>query len=168
MIEVKFPTIYLSINELIPYPDNPKLHNDEQIALLAGRITKEGFNQPIVIDENKVIVKGHGRRLAAIKLGLEEVPVIVLDGLSKAEIKAARLADNVISLRTDNDKELLKLELSQLTELDMSLPEFGFDDFMISKLDLFSEEAGSADAKEPKPVDDLDTKNECPMCQYAW
>ena len=116
-----YSTVVVDLDSLIPYPDNPKNHDDEQIALLAGRIAKEGFNQPIVVDENNVIVKGHGRRLAAQKLNLKKVPVVVLEGLSPAEVKAARLADNQIPIKTDYDQDKMKLELEGLVDLDIDL-----------------------------------------------
>jgi DNA modification methylase len=126
----------INLDSIIPYPDNPKIHDDEQIALLAGRIAKEGFNQPIVVDHNMVIVKGHGRRLAATKLGLEKVPVVVLNDLTKAEIKAARIADNQVSLLTGYDDTRLKLELEGLAELDISLDDLGFKLDDLDDLDL--------------------------------
>ena len=126
-----------------------------------------GFNQPIVVDVNNVIVKGHGRRLAAKKLELSHVPVIVLSDLSPAEIKAARIADNVVAQRTEYDKSLMMLELEQLKELDVMMVDIGLDDMMLNKLELLDIE--DKEPNEPLEIGDkLDTKNECPMCQYKW
>jgi DNA modification methylase len=145
-----YATKLVDLDTLIPYPDNPKLHDDEQVALLAGRISKEGFNQPIVVDPDMVIVKGHGRRLAATKLGLEKVPVIVLDDLTKAEIKAARLADNAILQRTGYDNEKLKLEIEGLGELDIDLFDVGFDDNFLGTLEVDLDIDLSDDEKEDR------------------
>lgn len=120
--------IVMPVSELIPYPDNPKLHDDEQVALLAGRISEEGFNQPIVVDKNNVIIKGHGRRLACLKLKLETVPVYKLGNLTAAQVKASRLADNAITERAGYDKDKLTNELEGLKEFNIKLGEIGFDD----------------------------------------
>src|SRR5450759_5862879 len=83
-----------SLDQLIPYPKNPRRHSDAQIAAIAGSIAAFGFNAPILVDSKSGILAGHGRYLAARKLGMETVPVIVLDHLSEIEKRAYLLADN--------------------------------------------------------------------------
>ncbi|MFV5402328.1 phage tail protein [Acinetobacter baumannii] len=81
------------VDDVKPYELNAKIHSEEQVAKIAESIARFGWDQPIVVDKNGVIIKGHGRRLAAIKLGLIEVPVLVRDDLNEEQVKAARLAD---------------------------------------------------------------------------
>ena len=141
----------LETSKIIPYPDNPKLHSDEQIAILAGRIKIECFNQPIVVDTDHVVVKGHGRRLAAIKLGLEQVPVVILEGMDKSEIKAARLADNKISDLTGYDESVLSVETEGIKDLGLDLLDLGFIDLEIMSMDIDSiGEAADDEADNPK------------------
>lgn len=106
------------IENLTPYELNVKKHGREQVAAIAKAISKYGFDQPIVVDRNGVIIKGHGRRLAAIELGWKTVPVWHRKDLSGEEARAARLADNRVAI-SDIDTEMLRVELSTL-EIDMS------------------------------------------------
>lgn len=119
------------IQKLIPYEGNAKKHPEDQIKKLATAITKFGWTQPIVIDANGVIIAGHGRRLAAIKLGLEKVPVLVRRDLSTAEADALRLADNRVT-STDYDQAMIQDELRRLSadlgSLNIDLTDLGFDE----------------------------------------
>lgn len=129
------------IDAIIPYEANAKKHPPDQIRKLATAITKFGWTQPIVIAGNGEIIAGHGRRLAAIELGLKKVPVIVRRDLTKAEADALRLADNRVT-STDYDQELVQLELqrlnAELLSTDISLLDIGFDqkeiDFVLADL----------------------------------
>ena len=87
-----------SIEKLIPYARNPRTHSDAQIAQIAASIAEFGFNSPILVDTKAAIIAGHGRLLAARKLQLEEVPVIVLDHLTETQKRAYILADNRLAL----------------------------------------------------------------------
>ena len=112
--------VKMKVSDLIPYINNPR-NNENAVDKVASSIKEFGFKVPIVIDKNNVIVNGHTRLLASKKLGLEEVPVIVADDLSDAQIKAFRIADNKVSEYASWDEELLKLELEQLEEMDFDL-----------------------------------------------
>lgn len=116
--------IYKSVEELIPYINNPR-NNDNAVDAVASSIKNFGFKVPIVIDKDNEIINGHTRLKAAKKLGLEEVPCIVADDLTEQQIKAFRLADNKVSEIATWDFELLESELAELSDFDMS--EFGFD-----------------------------------------
>jgi site-specific DNA-methyltransferase (adenine-specific) len=119
----------LSIEKLIPYANNARTHDDAQITQIASSIKEFGFNNPILIDDGNGIIAGHGRMLAAIKLGLKEVPTIRLSHLSDAQRKAYILADNRIALNSGWDNELLSLELQDLYEqIDLSLIGFTEDE----------------------------------------
>jgi hypothetical protein len=125
----KLKVEYRNPNDLIPYALNAKLHPADQVNRIASSIAEFGFDQPIVIDKKGIIIKGHGRCQAAIKLKLESVPVVVAD-LSDAMAKASRLADNKVS-ESDWDNELLKSSIDSLLESvggsEIDLNAFGFD-----------------------------------------
>jgi hypothetical protein len=103
----------LNPKTLIPYPNNPKKHSEEQVERLSKLIAKYGWTQPIVVDKDMMIIVGHGRRLAALKLGTERVPVVVRDDLSPDEVKALRLGDNR-SASTEYDESMVQTELKDL------------------------------------------------------
>ena len=119
--------------QLIPYTNNPKEHPDEQVQKIASSIKNYGWDQPIVIDGDGEIIKGHGRLQAADLLDLEEVPVIERTDLSDAEKRASRIADNKTA-ESDWHEEDLSLELELLQEEDFDLGLTGFDDDEIGDL----------------------------------
>ena len=113
------------VSELVPYEKNPRKISEDAINAVAESIKEFGFKNPILIDKNNVIVAGHTRRLASLKLGLEEVPCVVVDDLTPQQIKALRLADNKTNELADWDFGELDLELEGLEDMDME--RFGFD-----------------------------------------
>ena len=115
---------YKKVEELIPYINNPR-KNDEAANYLAGVIERFGFRVPILIDSKDEIIAGHTRLKAAIKLGMDEVPVIMSDDLSDDEIKAFRLVDNAAAEKAEWDFDLLRDELKLI---DMDMIQFGFDE----------------------------------------
>jgi ParB-like chromosome segregation protein Spo0J len=98
---------------LKPYKKNAKLHSDNQVSQIADQMSAFGFDVPIVVDKNMVIIKGHGRRLAALKLNLDKVPVII-SNLDRNAAIAARLGDNKIASASPWDNEMLKAEIQEL------------------------------------------------------
>lgn len=112
--------VNLKIEELIPYINNPR-NNENAIDKVASSIKEFGFKVPIVVDKEKVVVTGHTRLLASKKLGLEEVPCVIAEDLTKAQIKAFRIADNKVSEYSEWNEDLLKIELEELEELDFNL-----------------------------------------------
>ena len=115
---------YLKTSDLIPYSKNAKKHPEDQVEHIANSIKTFGFQQPIVVDQDNVVVIGHGRLLAAKKLRLDTVPCVVLSELSEEEIKALRLADNKTN-ESEWDLDFLDDELAEIFDIDMS--DFGFD-----------------------------------------
>lgn len=115
----------VNINDIIPYDKNPR-NNESAVAPTKASIEAFGFQQPIVIDKNNVIVCGHTRYLAAKELGLEKVPCKIADDLTDDEIKAYRLADNKTAEFATWDFELLN---SEIEDIDIDMSEFGFDDW---------------------------------------
>lgn len=143
-------------DKIIPYVNNAKIHTDEQVDLIAGSIKEFGFINPIILSKDNEIIAGHGRFMAAKKLGLKEVPVIRAEDLTPAQIKAYRLADNRLAELADWAPDLLMAELGELEELDFDTELIGFDEMDIARLlelnsngdeDVFGEVV-SAEAKE--------------------
>ena len=114
------------IDTLIPYARNARVHDEAQIAQIAGSIKEFGFNNPILIDKDNGIIAGHGRVMAARKLGLTEVPTILLDHLNETQRKAYILADNRIAINSTWDNEMLSVELSDIKD-DIDLAKLGFN-----------------------------------------
>lgn len=114
---------YMSVKDIVPYKANAKKHPARQVEHIANSIKEFGFQQPLVVDKNNVLVIGHGRLLAAKKLKMTEVPVVRADDLTEDQIKALRLADNKTN-ESEWDAELLGIELGDI-DIDMEL--FGFD-----------------------------------------
>ena len=118
----------LKVEDLIPYVNNSRKHSDEQVAQIAASIKEFGWTNPILIDGEKGIIAGHGRLLAARKLGMGKVPVIELTHLSEAQKKALVIADNKLALNSDWDEELLKIEFQDLLEGGFNINLTGFDE----------------------------------------
>jgi ParB-like chromosome segregation protein Spo0J len=102
------------LDRLIPFARNPRTHSDAQVAQIAASIAEFGFNNPILVDTKAGIIAGHGRLLAARKLQLWEVPVIILDHLTDAQKRAYIIADNQLALNAGWDEETLGSELAAL------------------------------------------------------
>ena len=114
------------IDRVVPYINNAKSHPPEQVDKIAGSIAEFGFDQPIVVDGDGIVIKGHGRLLAARKLGLSSVPVLVRTDLTPAQVKAARIADNRVA-QSPWDNAMLALDIGELKALDVDLGVLGFD-----------------------------------------
>jgi DNA modification methylase len=115
-----------SVDNLIPYAKNARTHSDEQVAQIAGSIKEFGFNNPVLVDKDNSIIAGHGRLMAARKLGMDKVPVVQLGHMTEAQRKAYVLADNRIALNSGWDTSMLSLELQDLKD-DIDLSLLGFD-----------------------------------------
>jgi hypothetical protein len=118
---------YIETSKLIPYARNNKTHNERQIKLIANSIKEFGFKNPVIVGKDNVIVAGHGRVLAGIKVGLDKVPCVIADDLTKAQIKAYRIADNKLADLGEYDWEMLNLELAGLKEMDCEIDSLGID-----------------------------------------
>ncbi len=125
--------VYKDLSVLIPYINNARTHDENQIKQIASSIKEFGFNNPILIDSDGGIIAGHGRVMAAQLLNLTEAPTIELSHLTDTQKKAYILADNRMALNAGWDAELLKLELTNLDELDFDLSLTGFDDEEIAE-----------------------------------
>ena len=122
------------VAELIPYVNNSRKHSDKQVAQIAASIKEFGWTNPILIDGDNGIIAGHGRLMAARKLGMTEVPTIELSDLSESQKKAYVIADNNLALNADWDEALLKIELENLKDLSFDLDILAFDDEFLTNL----------------------------------
>ncbi|HIY92659.1 MAG TPA: ParB N-terminal domain-containing protein [Candidatus Companilactobacillus pullicola] len=153
-----------SIDEIKPYENNPR-DNDDAVDAVANSIKEFGWQQPIVVDNEGVIIAGHTRYKAAKKLGLKHVPVVVADNLTPDQVKAYRLADNKTAELADWDMDLLNDELDQIRNIDMS--DFGFDELDDDQIDT----EPKVDDNEELSLDDFgDDKFEvvCPKCGFRF
>lgn len=121
------------INKIIPYPQNNKQHPASQIDKIAASMKTFGVDVPLVVDGDGVLLKGHGRRLAALKIGLKQLPVIVRTDLTPNQIRAARIADNRVA-QSDFDMDALFSEMEALNDEGFDLSATGFDPEEIAKL----------------------------------
>ncbi|MEE9451330.1 MAG: DNA methyltransferase [Gammaproteobacteria bacterium] len=142
-----------SIDALVLYVNNARIHSDNQIDLIASSIKEFGFNVPILIDDDDVVIAGNGRLMAARKLALKDVPTIKLSHLSEAQKKAYMLADNKIAEGSTWDDDMVDSELALIHELD---PDFdieltGFDDLPIDDDELDRDDAFCADVANEEP-----------------
>lgn len=156
------------VADLIPYARNSRTHSDAQVAKLAASIREFGFLNPIIVDGQNGIIAGHGRVMAAQKLGLETLPCIEAAHLTEAQRRAYVIADNRMALDAGWDDDLLKIELQDLDGEGFDLTLTGFD---IGELTVLfdepnfepgtEEDQGKLDELAPKMVT-------CPHCQIEW
>lgn len=146
--------IQRNVLELIPYVNNSRTHSDEQVIQIASSIKEFGFTNPILIDGENGIIAGHGRLMAAKKLGLKEVPIIELSHLSEAQKKAYIIADNKLALNSGWDDAMLAIEFAELEALDFDLELTGFS----------LEEIAALEVEEiPEGLTDEDSVPELPI-----
>lgn len=157
--------VKVKTSELLEYPSNAKLHPHEQVDQIVSSIEEFGFNNPILAwhndDGEPEIVAGHGRLMAARKLGLEELPVVFLDHMSEEQRRAYIIVDNSTNLSSGFDMEILSVELEAIVDIDME--QFGVE---IAEPSIVDEEDVPDEFKEYD--EDIETTNKCPRCGYEW
>lgn len=141
---------YRPLDKLIPYARNARTHSPEQVAQIAASIKEFGFNNPILVDGENGVIAGHGRLLAAQKLGLDKVPCIELAHLSETQKRAYILADNKLAENADWDDAFLALELKDLS-LDIDIKDLGFNVDEINRL--LPDEVGGGEMPELSDLD---------------
>jgi ParB-like chromosome segregation protein Spo0J len=147
-----------AIGDIRPYENNPRI-NDDAVAAVVASIREFGFRQPIVVDEEGVIIVGHTRYKAAQQLGLEKVPVHVAKGLTPAQVKAYRIADNQTATLAEWNYDLLPIELADLQGLDFDLDLLGFDTDELAKILSPELKDGQCDPDDvPEPPDEATTQ----------
>jgi len=128
-MKIEDKTEMVSLDQIVPYKNNAKLHPEEQINKLKRSIKRFGFNVPIILNKDNILVAGHGRYLAAKELEMDFLPAIYKNDLTDDEVKAYRLFDNKIA-EGQNNVELLKQELDELKELNFDITLTGYDDLL--------------------------------------
>lgn len=156
----------LHLSKITPYARNPR-KNAAAVAVIKASLKEYGWQQPIVVDKENVIVAGHTRYLAALELGLTEAPVHVADDLTPAQIKAYRIMDNKSHERAEWDMELLALEISDLKDDGFDLDLTGFDAGELAGIALGEGDVPESSAKEIDP-DDYQLGHRCPRCGFEF
>ena len=149
------------VDQLIPYARNSRTHNEEQVTQIVASIKEFGFTNPILIDKDNVIIAGHGRLMAAQRMGLKTVPVIQLPHLTETQRRALVIADNKIAMNAGWNEEMLHLELEDLKEEDFNLDLLGFNPDELKEIELFGEtnpEVSDKDDEVPEPPEEPITK----------
>jgi len=156
------------VADLIPYARNSRTHSEEQVSQIAARIKEWGWTVPVLIEADGGLIAGHGRILAAQKLGIDEVPCMIAEGWSEAQKRAYIIADNKLALNSAWDDDFLKIEMQELDGLGFDLELTGFSvDEMTALFDEpdfapgTEDEQGKLDELAPKMVT-------CPHCTEKW
>ena len=144
----------VSVSDLIPYANNSRLHSDDQVLQIASSIKEFGFLNPIIIDGDNGIIAGHGRVMAAKKLGINELPCIDASHLTEAQKKAYVIADNKLALNAEWDFDLLKIEIESLQEDDFKLDLLGFDVDELNGILGFDDIAGEDEEESEQDYED--------------
>jgi len=153
-----------SVTALVPYARNARTHSDEQVAQIAASIREWGWTMPVLVDEAGTIIAGHGRVLAAQRLGLPEVPVMVAAGWSEAKRQAYVIADNKLALNAGWDEDVLRLELGELKGLGVDLGLTGFGELELEQLLLGTDGDGDPDEAPKPPVDPISRPGDLWIC----
>ena len=163
----------INISKLKPYPNNSRVHDEQQIQQIILSIKEFGFTNPILIDEDSLVIAGHGRLSAAKQMGLKNVPTITLTGLTDNQKKAYIIADNKLALNAEWNDELLQKEIEALAELEFDLSLLGWSENEINSFvgdplsDIFSEKEYTG-AKEIS-LEDIDNfEHQCPRCGFNY
>ena len=140
----------IALTALAPYPNNARTHSDEQVDKIAKSLQEFGFINPVLVDKKNMIIAGHGRVMAAKKLGMEKVPCVRIEGLTDEQIRAYILADNRLAEDAGWDQDILKAELQELKDngFDISITGFGIDDISFDDIDFTDQDEGIEDLEE--------------------
>lgn len=153
-----------AVAALVPFARNARTHSDEQVAQIAASIREWGWTAPVLVDEAGTIIAGHGRVLAAQRLGLAEIPVMVAAGWSEAKRRAYVIADNKLALNAGWDEELLRLELGELKGLGVDLGLTGFGELELEKLLLSTDGDGDPDEAPAPPREPITKPGDLWIC----
>jgi ParB-like chromosome segregation protein Spo0J len=152
------------LTELTPAARNARTHSSAQIDQIVASIKEWGWTMPILVDEEGTIIAGHGRVLAAERLGLGEAPVMVARGWSEAQKKAYLIADNKLAINAGWDETLLRLEVGDLGAIGFDMTKIGFSMEELSKLSA----SGAPPSEFAEYGETIPTEHECPRCGFVW
>lgn len=153
------------VADVKPYPYNARVHPPAEVTLLATMVRKYGPDQDMVVDEDGVLLKGHGRRLACVEGEIDEFPVTQRFGLSDVDKRAMRIADNQVALMAGWDNDLVRFEIEALKRADYPVELLGFGD---AQLVQFTTVPGPPAGGFPSFGEDISTEHQCPACRYRW
>ncbi|ARU19627.1 ParB N-terminal domain-containing protein [Ligilactobacillus salivarius] len=153
----------MNIDDIKPYDNNPR-DNDNAVESTANSIKEFGWQQPIVVDKDMVIIVGHTRYKAAKKLGYKEVPVVIASNLNKEQVRAYRLADNKTGELANWVYGDLMSEIQEIQDLDLT--DFGFNDSDLDISDKWEDDVSLDDYEEPDTSNFEPKKSICPKCGY--
>jgi ParB-like chromosome segregation protein Spo0J len=156
------------ISKLIPYARNARTHSVEQVGQIAASIKEWGWTTPVLVDETGGIIAGHGRTLAAQKLGMTEIPVMVAKGWSDAKKRAYVISDNKLALNAGWDNEMLALELSEIKDLGFDLDLTGFSAGEITGLTFQEKDLYPDSSTKEIDPDDYNMGHQCPKCGFEF
>jgi len=157
-----------AIEKLVPYARNARTHSDEQVGQIAASIKEWGWTTPILVDETGSIIAGHGRTLAAQRLQMTEVPVMVAKGWSDAKKRAYVLADNKLAMNAGWDNEMLALELGEIGDLGFDLDLIGFSAGEITGLTFEEKDLYPDSSTKEIDPDDYNMGHQCPKCGFEF
>lgn len=152
------------VSALLPYIRNARTHSDEQVAQIAASIREFGWTIPVLVDEQGTIIAGHGRVLAAQRLGLTEIPVMVAAGWSEAKRRLYVIADNKLALNAGWDEELLSLEIGDMKGMGFDLTLTGFGELELEKLLLGTDDDGDPDEAPEPPAEPISRPGDLWIC----
>ena len=159
----------VKVSDVVVYDGNAKKHPEEQIELIMKSISEFGFNVPVILTKENVLIAGHGRLIAAVRLSMETVPAVYKENLSDAQVKAYRIMDNKSS-ESGWDFDLLKEDFDSLTNSLYDLELTGFTSAEISKIMSGAKvEVSESDFEAPELVDKLGkVRMKCPKCGHEF
>ena len=164
-------TTNLPLEKLIPYAGNPR-KNDHAVEAVASAIKRFGFRVPVLAKSDGSLIDGHLRVKAAKHLGMKEVPVILCDDLSEADIKALRISINRMAELAEWDSELLSAELEGLAAEGFTIEDLGFDERALESLGAFTPQQGTESAPESSAqeinVNEFSLEHTCPRCGFEF
>jgi len=163
----KLKITYKPVADLIPYARNSRTHSDAQVAQIAASIREFGWTNPVLLDGDNGIIAGHGRVMAAQKLGETQVPTIELGYLNANQKRAYIIADNKLALNAGWDEQMLALEIQDLKEVGYSLDITGFNADELTEV-MFGKLIDPENPNEFKEVDETDMDHKCPRCGFEF
>ena len=156
------------VSDLIPYARNSRTHSDIQVNKIASSIKEFGFLSPVLIDKDNGIIAGHGRVMAAQKLGLKEVPVLQISHLSDTQKRAYIIADNRLALDAGWDEEMLRVEFAELADNGFNLELTGFELGEITNINLDGTDLVEDSKTKEIDTDDFEMSCICPKCGFEF
>lgn len=166
--DVSDTIVHRAIDDLIPYARNARTHSDAQVAQIAASIREFGFVSAVLIDDHGSIIAGHGRVLAARKLGMPTVPTLCVSGWTDAQRRAYIIADNRLALNAGWDQDLLAVELDELRDMGFTMELIGFEPHELNEL-VGTPNFGPAGADEQGRLDKLGERIvKCPFCEQRF